>query len=83
MKVILLYFKVVIDLNTSQASTSQAAEASIRGTALKAWIKTRQCYYQFCQDHASNCVQDSDTSKQLIKILIIYFNEGKMILCGV
>lgn len=42
MKAILLYFKVVIDLNTSQVSRRQEPEASIHGTVLKAWIKARQ-----------------------------------------
>jgi hypothetical protein len=82
METISHYIKAVVDLHACQASRNLVSEPSVRGKALKAWLKSRQYgerqrYRNSYQDRALNSIQDGYTPEELIKISMFFFAEGK------
>ncbi|CEJ04772.1 hypothetical protein RMCBS344292_18725 [Rhizopus microsporus] len=74
--------KAVVNLHAIQFSRNMFREVSVRGVALRAWLKNRrhserQRKRESYEDRARHNAQNGYTPEELVKLSIFYFKEGK------
>ena len=81
METIQQYIKAIVNLHAIQFSRNMTRETSVRGAALRTWLKNRRHSKRLrkresYEDHARHTAQDGYIPEELVKLSIFYFKEG-------